>query len=123
MDTEMKEKLKDPLLLDVRMVFSKISERGKLNRDTALEAGSYIGAQFINTLNKLTQENGEAALTMEEHQNIFEVLNEILSEEVNGEFTRVDFEIMKEKALDVLNSPKVDEKVIAYFNKVLKKEE
>lgn len=117
------EELKKPLSLDMKMVMSKIAQKGELNRDTALEAGAHIAAQFINALNKMTRQDGEAMLNTEEREQIFIALEALFDEEFEKEYSRVDYDIMRQKALTLLDSPNAQDNILAYFNKTMKKEE
>lgn len=117
------EELKKPLSLDMKMVMSKIAQKGALNRDTALEAGAHIAAQFINALNTMTRQDGEAMLNTEEREQIFIALEALFDEEFEKEYSRVDYDIMRQKALTLLDSPNAQDNILAYFNKTMKKEE
>ena len=123
MDDNVIKKLKEPLSLDMKMVMSKISQKGELNRDTALEAGAHIAAQFINALNKMTKQDGEAILNSEERDQIFVALEELFDEEFEKEYSRVDYDRLRNKALELLNSDHAEDTILAYFNDTLKKED
>lgn len=118
---DMKSQIKEPLSLDVRMVFSKLSQKGELNRDTALEAGAYISAQFINSLNKMIRAEGKPALSIDEQNTVYETVEELFSEHFEDEYSDMDYEILKLKSLKLMGAENAQQEILDYFKKTLKK--
>jgi hypothetical protein len=61
-----KEQMKMPISLDLHMTISKLSEKGEIDKDMALEAGSYVSAQFMKSIQQTNFEDDKGPISKEQ---------------------------------------------------------
>lgn len=114
-----KEQMKMPISLDLHMTISKLAEKNEIDKDSALEAGAYVAAQFMESVKKTKFENDQGPLSKEELKAIFEVIGEFYSESFKGQFTQSDFDTITQKTMSLIMSPNKDTTISNYFKKLM----
>lgn len=115
-----KSQMKMPISLDLHLTISQISEKDGIDKDSALEAGSYVAAQFMKNVLKTNFENGKGPLSKEEINAVFENVAEFYSESFRGQFSQQDFDVIVQKTMQITMSPNSDKIISEYFAKILK---
>jgi hypothetical protein len=113
-----KSQMKMPISMDLHLTISKISQKRGIDKDSALEAGSYVSAQFMKNLLKSNFENNRGSLSKEEINAIFENVADFYSESFKDQFTQSDFEIITQKTMQIVMSPDSEKVLSEYFSKV-----
>tara|TARA_R110002049_G_scaffold28213_6_gene97158 strand:- start:889 stop:1248 length:360 start_codon:yes stop_codon:yes gene_type:complete len=114
-----KSQMKIPISLDLHMTISKLAEKNEIDKDSALEAGAFVAAQFMESVKKTKFENNQGPLSKEELQAIFEIIGDFYSESFKGQFTQSDFDSITQKAMSLIMSSNKDTIISNYFNKLM----
>ena len=115
-----KSQMKIPISMDLHLTISKISENNGIDKDSALEAGSYVAAQFMRSLLKINFKNGKGPVSEDEIEAVFENVAEFYSESFKGQFTQIDFDVIVKKTMEITMSPNSEQIISEYFENIMK---
>jgi hypothetical protein len=115
-----KKQMKMPISLDLHMTISKLSEKEEIDKDMALEAGSYVSAQFMKSIQQTNFEDDKGPISKEQLNAIWENVAEFYSESFKGQFAQSDFDTITQKTMQIVMSPNSEKIISDYFDKLMK---